>query len=158
MRFAECQQYFADIEREGCETKDLLPESKVAQLPDDKHLASLWNALEKNMEALVEGTKWFITYPRFCKAKQEICPNHFVSAPTFAKLSHGERFSRVNIHDFFDFVKNKVCVQQTRISLSNYDRRGDGYLQEDDLETYITDLIPSLCHTTKQSYQLQTYL
>nr|CDS28766.2 serine:threonine protein phosphatase 2A [Hymenolepis microstoma] len=66
-------------------------------------------------------------------------------------LSHCKRFSRVNIDDFFAFVKKTVCLQQTRISLSNYDRRGDGYLQEDDLEAYVTNLIPSLCHLICQS-------
>nr|CDS27068.1 serine:threonine protein phosphatase 2A [Hymenolepis microstoma] len=136
--------------RERREAKDLLLESKRAQLPDDKDLDDLWNALEKNKEASVEGTKCFITYPNFLKTKQEVClkVSHFFSAPNFAKLSHGERFSRVNIDDFFAFVKKTVCLQQTRISLSNYDRRGDGYLQEDDLEAYITNLIPSLCHVS----------
>nr|CDS28235.1 serine:threonine protein phosphatase 2A [Hymenolepis microstoma] len=58
-----------------------------------------------------------------------------LDATIFAKLSHGERFSRVKIHDFFAFVKKTVWLQQTRISISNYNLRGDGYLQEEDLET-----------------------
>nr|CDS30054.1 hypothetical protein HmN_000914600 [Hymenolepis microstoma] len=128
MRFAECYQYLP-TSRERREAKDLLLECKRAQLPDDKDLDDLWNALEKNMEASVDGMKWFIT-SHSCSArlskkfasKSPLSPlipplsppptlhyyfssssssssSHFFSAPTFAKLSHGEHFSRVNIQE-----------------------------------------------------------
>ncbi|VDO02016.1 unnamed protein product, partial [Rodentolepis nana] len=93
--------------RQRCEAKELLLKSKSAQLPDDTDLNDLWNVLEKKKDASVDTEKWFITYPKFLEAKQEVCPkvSHFFTAPIFAKLSHAERMSRVNIHDFFNFVK-----------------------------------------------------
>ncbi|VDO01399.1 unnamed protein product [Rodentolepis nana] len=137
--------------RQRCEAEELLLESRGEQLPDDKDLNDLWNDLEKMKDASVDEKEWFITYPNFLKAKQEVSlkVSHFFTAPIFAKISHAERLSRINIHDFFAFVKKTVCLQKTRIALSKYDHRGDGYLQEVDLESYITDLIPSLCHVNE---------
>uniref|UniRef100_A0A0R3SDL5 EF-hand domain-containing protein n=1 Tax=Hymenolepis diminuta TaxID=6216 RepID=A0A0R3SDL5_HYMDI len=129
----------------------------------------LWNILEKYKDASVDKGKSFITYPNFLKAKEEVClkakyifvyllhlfnfiyltyslsPRRYFTATIFAKLCHGERFSRVNILSFFNYVMKTVWLQQTRIGISLYDAHGDGYLREGDLENYISELIPSLC-------------
>ncbi|KAM7539426.1 hypothetical protein Aperf_G00000051637 [Anoplocephala perfoliata] len=129
------------------EARASLLESKSAVLLDNEDLADLWNNLEKYKEVTTDQGKSFITYPNFLKVKEEVCPNakHYFTATIFAKLCHGERFSRVNILSFFNYVMKTVWLQQTRIGISLYDAHGDGYLREGDLESYISELIPSLC-------------
>ncbi|KAM3186973.1 hypothetical protein ACTXT7_003208, partial [Hymenolepis weldensis] len=137
------------------EARALLLESKSVELLDDQDLDDLWHILEKYKDASVERGESFITYPNFLRAKDEVClkakyaspPLQYFTAPTFAKICHGERFSRVNILHFFNYVMKTTWLQQTRIGLSLYDAHGDGYLREGDLESYISELIPSLCHS-----------
>ncbi|VDK40360.1 unnamed protein product [Taenia asiatica] len=107
----------------------------------------LWNILEKYKNPVVDHGKNYITYPNFLKVKDEVCSKakRFFTATTFAKLCHGDRFSRVSILNFFNYVMKTVWLQQTRIGISFYDESGEGYLREADLENYISELIPSLC-------------
>ncbi|VUZ43582.1 unnamed protein product [Hymenolepis diminuta] len=132
------------------EARASLLEAKSAELLDNEDLADLWNILEKYKDASVDKGKSFITYPNFLKAKEEVClkAKRYFTATIFAKLCHGERFSRVNILSFFNYVMKTVWLQQTRIGISLYDAHGDGYLREGDLENYISELIPSLCKDT----------
>lgn len=60
-------------------------------------------------------------------------------------MRNQDRFSRISIMSFFNYVMKKVWLQQTRIGISLYDAAGEGYLREMDLENYIVELIPSLC-------------
>ncbi|KAM3175470.1 hypothetical protein ACTXT7_008469 [Hymenolepis weldensis] len=115
----------------------------------------LWNILEKYKDASTDKGKSFITYPNFLKAKEEVClkAKQYFTATIFAKLCHGERFSRVNILSFFNYVMKTVWLQQTRIGISLYDAHGDGYLREGDLESYISELIPSLCKDARLNNQ-----
>nr|CDS20941.1 serine:threonine protein phosphatase 2A [Echinococcus granulosus] len=131
--------------REGA--RDLLLESKNNELLDNDSLAELWNILEQHKNPDPGHGKNYITYPNFLKAKEEVClkAKRFFTATTFAKLCHGDRFSRVNILNFFNYVMKTVWLQQTRIGISFYDESGEGYLREADLENYISELIPSLC-------------
>nr|CDS31087.2 serine:threonine protein phosphatase 2A [Hymenolepis microstoma] len=132
------------------EARASLLEAKSAGLLDNEDLADLWNILEKYKDASTDNGRSFITYPNFLKAKDEACPKakQYFTATIFAKLCHGERFSRVNILSFFNYVMKTVWLQQTRIGISLYDAHGDGYLREGDLESYISELIPSLCKDT----------
>ncbi|VDO05584.1 unnamed protein product [Rodentolepis nana] len=125
------------------EARASLLEAKSAGLLDNEDLA----------DTSTDSGRSFITYPNFLKAKDEACPKakQYFTATIFAKLCHGERFSRVNILSFFNYVMKTVWLQQTRIGISLYDAHGDGYLREGDLESYISELIPSLCKTEEST-------
>ncbi|KAJ3414867.1 Serine/threonine-protein phosphatase 2A regulatory subunit B'' subunit gamma [Chytridiales sp. JEL 0842] len=50
----------------------------------------------------------------------------------------------ISVLQFFNYVLRKVSLMQARLDLSVYDADHDGYLTEEELQQYITDLIPSL--------------
>lgn len=69
---------------------------------------------------------------------------HYFTATVFAKLQQGDPQGKVSIMSLFNYIMRKVWMEQTRIGLSLYDTSGQGYLREGDLESYITELIPTL--------------
>ncbi|RWS30893.1 serine/threonine-protein phosphatase 2A regulatory subunit B'' subunit gamma-like isoform X1, partial [Leptotrombidium deliense] len=87
---------------------------------------------------------------RLLKLLSAFCGNHYTSirkyfdASTFAKLQSNSTSGTVSIVNFFNYVMRKVWFQESRIALSLYDSDGQGYLTEDELEAYLSELIPTL--------------
>ncbi|XP_017300821.1 serine/threonine-protein phosphatase 2A regulatory subunit B'' subunit gamma-like [Diaphorina citri] len=78
-----------------------------------------------------EGEK-FIDYKNFLKAKEAVVPKcrKFFTPTTFAKLQQGDPDGRINLTAFFNYVMRKTWHYQTRVGLSLYDIKGQGYLRE----------------------------
>ena len=55
----------------------------------------------------------------------------------------------VSINQLFDLVMRQVSNWQTRLGLCSYDSEGDGYLTENDLESYIFDQIQGMPQLSK---------
>lgn len=70
---------------------------------------------------------------------------HFFSASTFLKFDRDE-YGRIDVQSFFHSIVRKNNLFQTRIHISLYDSAGNGYLKENDLECYISELIPTFAH------------
>ncbi|KAJ3379317.1 Serine/threonine-protein phosphatase 2A regulatory subunit B'' subunit gamma [Entophlyctis sp. JEL0112] len=50
----------------------------------------------------------------------------------------------VGVHEYFNYVLRKVSLMQARLDLAHYDHDNDGHLTEDELQSYVEDLIPTL--------------
>eukprot|EP01027_Heterolobosea_sp_BB2_P015719 GEZU01022492.1.p1 GENE.GEZU01022492.1~~GEZU01022492.1.p1 ORF type:complete len:492 (-),score=119.13 GEZU01022492.1:753-2186(-) len=67
----------------------------------------------------------------------------FFSAECFLKFPRDD-YGRISVASYCNYLLKKVFLYQTRISFSIYDNDADGYLTENDLETYIYDMIPQV--------------
>ncbi|VDO09644.1 unnamed protein product [Rodentolepis nana] len=99
--------------RQRCEAKELLLKSKSTQLPDDTDLNDLWNVLEKKKDASVDEKEWFITYPKFLEAKQEVCSK--VSFESKASLLHNCAQEMLPSYEHTLGVKSEDLFNVTRI-------------------------------------------
>ncbi len=70
---------------------------------------------------------------------------HFFSASTFLKFDRDE-YGRIDMQSFFHSIVRKNNLFQTRIHISLYDTAGNGYLTENNLCEYISELIPTFIH------------
>ena len=70
---------------------------------------------------------------------------HFFSASTFLKFDRDE-YGRIDMQSFFHSIVRKNNLFQTRIHISLYDTAGNGYLTEENLKEYISELIPTFYH------------
>ncbi|KFD69764.1 hypothetical protein M514_11787, partial [Trichuris suis] len=68
----------------------------------------------------------------------------FFNAFTYASLLSSDPYGRISLDDLMRYIMRKTWLYQMRISLAQYDVSGCGWLSESDLETYITDLIPTM--------------
>ena len=69
--------------------------------------------------------------------------SHFFSPQTFLcfrRDAHG----RISVNEFYDYICRHRDLSEERINLSFYDPNGDGYLRENDLESYFFDFIQSI--------------
>lgn len=142
------------------EARAVLLERKNHELLENEELQCFWFLLDKfQTPPAVNGEK-YINYENFKKAAKEAIPKakQYFTASVFAKLMRNQdRFSRISIMSFFNYVMKKVWLQQTRIGISLYDAAGEGYLREMDLENYIVELIPSLCQLAQLERSFQTF-
>lgn len=116
---------------------------KSKNLMDNNELRDLWNLLNQHQNSPDDQ---LITYANFLKVAETAATKvkPYLTSTVFAKLQQGDPQGRVSIMSLFNYVMRKVWLQQTRIGLSLYDASGQGYLRESDLESYISDLIPTL--------------
>ncbi|KAJ4460405.1 putative Serine/threonine-protein phosphatase 2A regulatory subunit B'' subunit gamma [Paratrimastix pyriformis] len=67
----------------------------------------------------------------------------FFTATLFLQFERDE-YGRINILNFFDYCMRKGTLLQAHIELSAYDVVGDGYLREQDMDVWVSNLIPTL--------------
>nr|XP_023017947.1 serine/threonine-protein phosphatase 2A regulatory subunit B'' subunit gamma-like [Leptinotarsa decemlineata] len=125
------------------ESRSNLLKRRSSELLDNNELKELWTLLDQNQSFSEEQ---LITYSDFQKVANSVGPKvkPYFTPIVFAKLQQGDPHGRVSIMSLFNYVMRKVWLDQTRIGLSLYDATGQGYLTEADLESYITELLPTL--------------
>uniref|UniRef100_A0A8D8XZH8 Serine/threonine-protein phosphatase 2A regulatory subunit B'' subunit gamma n=1 Tax=Cacopsylla melanoneura TaxID=428564 RepID=A0A8D8XZH8_9HEMI len=129
------------------ESRSKLLKNISKDLLDNNELKNLYTLLceHQTVTDKDEGEK-FINYKNFLKVKEVVIPKcrKFFTPAIFAKLQQGDPDGRISMTAFFNYVMRKTWHYQTRVGLSLYDIKGQGYLRETDLETYILELIPTL--------------
>ena len=127
---------------------------RSVELLTNEEADALWAELEAR-ETLVDGEvqtpgqgngegKW-IDYETFrdvghslpAKFRRYFSPRVFL---LFDQDAHG----RVAVSDLYQYVMRWILMHQIRMGFCYYDSGGYGYLREEDLENYITELIPAL--------------
>lgn len=118
-------------------------QKKTQQLLDSNELGTLWVLLNQHKS---DPDEQLLTYGDFQVVAAAAAPKikPFFTSTLFARLQQGDPHGRVSIMSVFNYVMRKVWIQQTRVGLSLYDTSGQGYLQETDLEGYISELVPTL--------------
>lgn len=113
-------------------------------LLNNEDLDILWDALcDKGSEGTDEERK--LTYSAFVAIKQSLPEkfHRFFLANAFLKFVPDENGS-ISVLQFFNYVLRRVSLMQARHDLSVYDLDKDGYLTEEELQTYVSDLVPTL--------------
>lgn len=125
------------------ETRSNFLQRRSRQLLDNNELKSLWVLLDQHQSSPDEQLITYEDYKLVANmAGSKIKP--YFTASVFAKLQQGDSQARISIMSLFNYVMRKVWLQQTRVGLSLYDASGQGYLREADLESYISELLPTL--------------
>eukprot|EP00095_Tigriopus_kingsejongensis_P000944 maker-scaffold360_size197209-snap-gene-0.28 protein:Tk00944 transcript:maker-scaffold360_size197209-snap-gene-0.28-mRNA-1 annotation:"serine threonine-protein phosphatase 2a regulatory subunit b subunit gamma isoform x2" len=99
-----------------------------------------------SLDSTAESMSMMVDYEKFRQVATLAGPKckAFFSPVVFAKLLHNDPHGRISAMAFFNYVMRKVWLHQTRIGLALYDVTGQGFLSEQDLESYIAELIPTL--------------
>jgi len=89
-----------------------------------------------------------IDYDGFCEIRDELLRRgerfrQFFTAATFIKFPKDED-GCLRYEHFSLFVVRQVQQKHARLQLSHYDTNGKGYLTENDMESFIFDLIPTM--------------
>ncbi|XP_065200638.1 serine/threonine-protein phosphatase 2A regulatory subunit B'' subunit gamma-like isoform X2 [Planococcus citri] len=115
------------------------------ELLKNDELKDLWSLLDEH-QIHVNGEEGFLSYENFLRVASlaENKYKKYFSPSIFAKLQQPESYGKVNTTCLFNYIMRKVWLHQTRIGLSIYDNTGEGYLRQEDLENYISELIPTL--------------
>lgn len=116
---------------------------KTAEILDKEDLEKLWEEIKANISPPDDGNER-INYDSFLKIAKSLPPKcrHFFSASTFLKFDRDE-YGRIDCVSFFHSIVRKVSLFQTRIQISLYDSRGNGYLLEHDLVNFISEIMPT---------------
>ena len=117
--------------------------NKTSEILDKEDLEKLWEEI-RNSSSVPEDSTERINYDSFLKIARSLPQKcrHFFSASTFLKFDRDE-YGRIDSLSFFHSVVRKVSLYQTRIQISLYDKYGNGYLKETDLEVFIGELAPT---------------
>uniref|UniRef100_A0A1J3E668 Putative serine/threonine-protein phosphatase 2A regulatory subunit B'' subunit TON2 n=1 Tax=Noccaea caerulescens TaxID=107243 RepID=A0A1J3E668_NOCCA len=112
-------------------------------------LAAMWNCLRENCVIDDATGAEKMNYEDFCHiasvCTEQIGPKcrRFFSPSNFMKFEKDEA-GRIAILPFYLYVMRTVSLTQARIDMSELDQDSDGFLQVDEMESYITGLIPNL--------------
>ena len=94
----------------------------------------------------IEEQNGYINYDDFSEVA-ELMPPHcrraFFCASHFLKFKP-DAYGRISVLHFFQWVRRKIALMQTRSELALFDSTGDGSLSERELEMWIGALIPML--------------
>ncbi|KAI9363386.1 hypothetical protein DFJ73DRAFT_510557 [Zopfochytrium polystomum] len=110
----------------------------------NEDLDMLWDSLcERGTDGPDEERK--LTYTDFLAIKKKLPEkfHRYFRANTFLRFVP-DNYGRISVLQFFNYVLRKVSLMQARLDISVYDGDHDGYLTEDEMQEYISDLIPSL--------------
>ncbi|KAG5403380.1 hypothetical protein IGI04_009499 [Brassica rapa subsp. trilocularis] len=109
----------------------------------------MWNCLRENC-VIDDGTgAEKMNYEDFCHiasvCTEQIGPKcrRFFSPSNFMKFEKDEA-GRIAILPFYLYVMRTVSLTQARIDMSELDEDSDGFLQSQEMESYISGLIPNL--------------
>ncbi|TPX37226.1 hypothetical protein SmJEL517_g00852 [Synchytrium microbalum] len=114
----------------------------------------LWDSLNDRASGLSEDER-SISYIDFQNTRLNLPDkfNNFFKASVYLRFTTDE-MGNISVQQFFNYVLRKVSLLQARIDLSAYDGDFDGYLTEDELQKYISDLMPTLnLHAITKSFK-----
>jgi len=129
------------------EARELLLRRKSQNLFDhDELTVSLYDTMKKNASPPYTVDEFYINYLDFKKMVSTLCPRgqKMLNSKVFMKLMMDDPYGRVSITVLFNYVMRKTWIRQTRIGLSIYDEAGKGFIKAEGLDSYITELIPTL--------------
>ncbi|CAA7061891.1 unnamed protein product [Microthlaspi erraticum] len=112
-------------------------------------LAAMWNCLRENCVIDDATGAEKMNYEDFCHiasvCTEQIGPKcrRFFSPSNFMKFEKDEA-GRIAILPFYLYVMRTVSLTQARIDMSELDQDSDGFLEVDEMESYISGLIPNL--------------
>ncbi|KAK9136968.1 hypothetical protein Sjap_007562 [Stephania japonica] len=112
-------------------------------------LDAMWVCLRENCVIDESTNAEKMNYEDFCHiasvCTEQIGPKcrRFFSPSNFMKFEKDES-GRIAILPFYLYVMRTVSLTQARIDMSELDEDSDGFLQPDEMETYIRGLIPNL--------------
>lgn len=129
--------------------------NKTSEILDKEDLEKLWEEI-KTSNSVPEDGHERINYDSFLKIARSLPAKcrHFFAASTFLKFDRDE-YGRIDSVSFFHSVVRKVSLYQTRIQISLYDKYGNGYLKENDLEIFIGELAPTFPNLAGLSDELK---
>lgn len=116
-------------------------------LLNKQNLKDLYLILDEHQTGpCLDSDKSMLGWADFCAAGKRVDPStrRYFTATVFAKLQQRDRYGRISLMGFFNYVLRKEWLHRTRIGLSLYDTIGDGFLTDIDIEAYIRDMIPTL--------------
>ncbi|KAI9014786.1 hypothetical protein BC832DRAFT_546471 [Gaertneriomyces semiglobifer] len=110
----------------------------------NEELDDLWLAFEKYGRD-APGNDKRISYSHFAQLRSLFSPKFapFLQPSIYMHFVKDED-GAISAGQFFNYVLRKVSLMQARIDLSEYDSDQDGFITEEELQTYLEDLMPSL--------------
>ncbi|KAJ3029836.1 Serine/threonine-protein phosphatase 2A regulatory subunit B'' subunit gamma [Rhizophlyctis rosea] len=119
-------------------------EHQAEQLLSNEELDVLWDFLcERSSDGNDEDRR--IAFVDF-EIVSSMLPDKlqsFFKPSTFLHFAPDDE-GRIPVLQFFNYVLRKVSLLQARLDMSAYDGDHDGFLTEDEMQDYVSDLIPSL--------------
>lgn len=103
---------------------------KSVEILNKEDLEKLWKSIKENVSP-PDDNNFRINYDSFIKISKTLPPKsrQFFTASTFLKFDRDE-YGRIDCNSFFHSIVRKVSLCQTRIQISFYDSKGNGYLTE----------------------------
>ncbi|XP_016984162.2 serine/threonine-protein phosphatase 2A regulatory subunit B'' subunit gamma-like isoform X1 [Drosophila rhopaloa] len=126
-------------------------QSKADQLLNTDELNEMWKILEKYATETTKSNQQLIGFDDFLKVVSEVndkCKKIMTVELFFKLLATSNCADMVEIISIYNYVMRRILLIQGLIGLSLYDEIGQGYLNEIDLECYITDIIPTLAQVS----------
>jgi len=123
-----------------------LQEHMVGLLLEPAELDECWRLLRAHASPPTSPTDERINYDDFCQVAERMsarvagsffCASHFLRLPL-------DRWGRISVLHFFQWLRCKNAILRTRVELSVYDTSADGTLGERELEQWVSELIPQL--------------
>ena len=119
--------------------------AKLILTPAD--LERLWQLLREHASPPEESpNERRLNYDDFSQVAESMppaCRKSFFCASHFMKFEM-DQYGRISVLSFFQWVRRKVTLMETRSELAQFDASGDGSLSERELEMWIGALIPTL--------------
>lgn len=99
-----------------------------------------------NTQLASDGQTGRIEFGNFCKLKDELPAKfkRYFKTSIFLALGPDARSNSIPIVQFVNYVLRHSSLLNARVDFANYDGDMDGYLNEDELQSYLADLLPLL--------------
>jgi serine/threonine-protein phosphatase 2A regulatory subunit B'' len=126
--------------------RNRLREHMSSFIVEPPELERLWHELRQHSSPPRAPTDDRINYDDFCQVAEAMparCRRAFFCASHFLKFKL-DLYGRISVLHYFQWVRRKVALMQTRSELALFDSTGDGFLSERELEMWIGALIPTL--------------
>ncbi|KAA6368269.1 MAG: putative Serine/threonine-protein phosphatase 2A regulatory subunit B'' subunit gamma, partial [Streblomastix strix] len=114
---------------------------KKDALLESSDLEKLWNALQEQASK-TPTSNGRISYQDFIEVRNKLSEKlqDYFSPSLFLKLEKDE-LGRISIITFFQFCMRKTSFCRARINIHTFDSSGAGYLTEQDMDNYISDML-----------------
>ncbi|XP_052859376.1 serine/threonine-protein phosphatase 2A regulatory subunit B'' subunit gamma-like isoform X2 [Drosophila gunungcola] len=129
------------------EAHSLFLQNQADELLNSDDMNDLWKTLEKYVTETTRSRRQLVNLDGYLKVVSEVgvkCRKIMTVALFFELLVTSNFPDMLEIISIYNYMMSRVLLVQGRIGLSFYDEIGQGYLNESDVERYITDIIPTL--------------
>jgi len=129
------------------EAHSLFLQDQAEELLNAEDLNDLWRTLEMHVTKTTRSKRQLINLDNYLIVVSKVgakCQKLMTVALFFELMLSSNYPGLLDIVSIYNHIIRRVSVIQGRIGLSSYDDLGQGYLNESDLESYITDIIPKL--------------